>query len=91
MSLRIGDRVSGAVRAPRDAEKYWGLLRVDSVNGVDVDRHPDRDLRAVPHRVDDVEVRGLVGANFIQSALLGQGAPPLVFAAAELGVSMRLP
>ena len=38
-----------------------------------------------------LEVRGLVGANFIQSALLGQGAPPLVFAAAELGVSMRLP
>src|SRR4029077_20501158 len=27
--LRIGDRVSGAVRAPRDAEKYWGMLRVD--------------------------------------------------------------
>jgi transcription termination factor Rho len=33
--LRIGDRVAGAVRAPREAEKYWGLLRVDSVNGVD--------------------------------------------------------
>ena len=28
--LRIGDRVSGAVRAPREAEKYWGMLRVDS-------------------------------------------------------------
>src|SRR5829696_741400 len=35
--LRIGDRVSGAVRAPREQEKYWGLLRVDSVNGVDVE------------------------------------------------------
>jgi transcription termination factor Rho len=35
--LRIGDRVSGAVRAPREQEKYWGLLRVDSVNGVDID------------------------------------------------------
>jgi transcription termination factor Rho len=35
--LRIGDRVSGAVRAPRDAEKYWGMLRVDAVNGVDID------------------------------------------------------
>src|SRR5438874_7028109 len=35
--LRIGDRVSGAVRAPREGEKYWGLLRVDAVNGVDVD------------------------------------------------------
>jgi transcription termination factor Rho len=35
--LRIGDRVSGAVRAPRDQEKYWGLLRVDAVNGVDIE------------------------------------------------------
>src|SRR4029078_2099885 len=35
--LRTVDGVSGAVRAPRDAEKYWGLLRVDSVNGVDVE------------------------------------------------------
>src|ERR687892_1815231 len=35
--LRIGDRISGAVRAPREAEKYWGLLRVDAVNGVDIE------------------------------------------------------
>jgi hypothetical protein len=38
-----------------------------------------------------LEVRGLVGANFIQSALRGQAEAPLVFAAAELGVSVRLP
>jgi hypothetical protein len=38
-----------------------------------------------------LEVRGLVGANFIRSALLGQAEPPLVFASAELGVSVRLP
>ncbi|HET7028322.1 MAG TPA: transcription termination factor Rho [Candidatus Limnocylindrales bacterium] len=35
--LRVGDRVSGAVRAPRESEKYAGLLRVDAVNGVDVE------------------------------------------------------
>ena len=35
--LRVGDRVAGAVRAPREGEKYWGMLRVDSVNGVDID------------------------------------------------------
>jgi transcription termination factor Rho len=32
--LRVGDRISGAVRSPREGEKYWGLIRVDSVNGV---------------------------------------------------------
>jgi transcription termination factor Rho len=35
--LRIGDRVAGSVRAPREGEKYWGMLRVDLVNGVDPD------------------------------------------------------
>src|SRR4029450_2307696 len=33
--LRVGPRITGAVRAPREGEKYWGLIRVDSVNGVD--------------------------------------------------------
>jgi transcription termination factor Rho len=36
--LRIGDRITGAVRAPRDGEKYWGFIRVDAVNGVDVEQ-----------------------------------------------------
>ncbi len=35
--LRVGDRVTGAVRAPHEGEKFWGLIRVDSVNGVDTD------------------------------------------------------
>lgn len=34
-ALRIGDYVMGAVRQPKDSEKYYGLLRVDAVNGVD--------------------------------------------------------
>src|SRR5256712_786195 len=41
--LRIGNRVSGSVRAPREGEKYWGLLRVDWVNGVDSDPARRRD------------------------------------------------
>jgi len=34
-ALRTGDYVMGAVRPPKEAEKYYGLLRVDSVNGLD--------------------------------------------------------
>jgi transcription termination factor Rho len=34
-ALRTGDYVMGAVRAPKDSEKYYGLLRVDAVNGLD--------------------------------------------------------
>jgi transcription termination factor Rho len=33
--LRTGDYVTGQVRAPKDSEKYYGLLRVEAVNGLD--------------------------------------------------------
>lgn len=34
-ALKTGDEVGGQVRPPKDSEKYFGLLRVESVNGVD--------------------------------------------------------
>jgi transcription termination factor Rho len=33
--LRNGDYVTGQVRQPKDSEKYYGLLRVEAVNGMD--------------------------------------------------------
>jgi transcription termination factor Rho len=33
--LRTGDMVIGQVRPPKETEKYYGLLRVEAVNGVD--------------------------------------------------------
>ncbi len=33
--LRPGDMVSGQVRPPKESEKYYGLLRVEAVNGMD--------------------------------------------------------
>jgi transcription termination factor Rho len=34
-SLRTGDLVIGQIRPPKDTEKYFGLLRVESINGMD--------------------------------------------------------
>ena len=34
-ALRTGDLVTGQVRPPKDSEKYYGLLRVEAVNGLD--------------------------------------------------------
>lgn len=31
--LRNGDVIQGVARPPKEGERYWGLLRVDSVNG----------------------------------------------------------
>jgi transcription termination factor Rho len=33
--LRRGDMVEGQVRRPKESEKYYGLIRVDRVNGLD--------------------------------------------------------
>jgi transcription termination factor Rho len=44
--LRSGDYVSGPVRRPKESEKYYGLLRVETVNGVDPEvakRRPEFD------------------------------------------------
>ena len=35
--IRSGDLVTGPVRAPKENERFWGLLRVDSVNGISTD------------------------------------------------------
>jgi transcription termination factor Rho len=44
--LRRGDQITGAVRPPRDSEKYPALLRIDTVAGVDPEtarQRPDFD------------------------------------------------
>lgn len=34
--LRVGDLVGGQARAPKDNERYWGLLKVEKINGKEV-------------------------------------------------------
>jgi transcription termination factor Rho len=41
-SLRTGDMVIGQIRPPKDTEKYFGLLRVESINGLDPEELKDR-------------------------------------------------
>lgn len=37
-ALRTGDTITGQVRAPKDGEKYFALIRVETVNGMTPDR-----------------------------------------------------
>lgn len=41
-SLRTGDMVIGQIRPPKDTEKYFGLLRVESINGLNPEELKDR-------------------------------------------------
>ena len=40
--LKTGDTISGQIRPPKDGEKYFALLRVDSVNGKTTEEIRDR-------------------------------------------------
>jgi len=41
-ALRTGDMVFGQIRPPKDTEKYYGLLRVESINGMDPEEARNR-------------------------------------------------
>lgn len=74
--LRTGDMVIGQVRAPKDSEKYFGLLRVEAVNGVAPDRNRQRAVferltPIFPEERFDLETSGHV----ISTRLLNLVAP----------------
>lgn len=74
--LRTGDRVSGQVRPPKDNEKFFSLLRVEAVNGIDPEtarRRPgfDKLTPIFPLELIDLET----SANVLSTRLLNLVAP----------------
>ncbi len=41
-NLRVGDLISGQARRPKENERFWGLLKVEEVNGGPIDKVADR-------------------------------------------------
>ena len=41
-NLRLGDKVGGQARRPKENERYWGLLKVETVNGKPVEEVAQR-------------------------------------------------
>ncbi|MEL6539389.1 MAG: transcription termination factor Rho, partial [Bacteroidota bacterium] len=41
-SLKTGDTIQGQIRAPKEGEKYYALLKVDNVNGLTTEELRDR-------------------------------------------------
>jgi len=74
--LRTGDMVVGQVRPPKENEKYFGLLRVEAVNGVDPDMAKQRPrferlTPIFPEEMFDLETRN----NILATRLLNLIAP----------------
>src|SRR3989304_7794315 len=41
-NLRVGDKVGGQARSPKASERYWGILKVEMVNGKPVNENMKR-------------------------------------------------
>ena len=84
-ALRTGDHVTGAVRAPKDSEKYYGLLRVETVNGLSPDvarQRPHFDaltpIFPVEHLQLETEPRNLTQRLIDLVAPIGKGQRGLI-------------
>ena len=41
-NLRLGDKIGGQARRPKENERYWGLLKVENVNGEEIEKVGER-------------------------------------------------
>ncbi|HYI24625.1 MAG TPA: transcription termination factor Rho [Thermomicrobiales bacterium] len=74
--LRTGDRVSGQVRPPKDNEKFFSLLRVEAVNGIDPEiarRRPSFDTLTPIFPLEQIHLE--TTPNILSTRLLDLVAP----------------
>ena len=90
--LRTGDRVTGQTRPPKDQEKYWGLLRVDTINGVEPEvakRRPlfDNLVPVFPDEMFDLETdqKNLTQRLINLISPIGMGQRGLILSPAKAG------
>ena len=95
--LRTGDMVSGQVRAPKDTEKYHGLLRVEAINGLDPEvarRRPNFDqlVPIYPNERFVLETKpGILPTRLIDLiSPIGKGQRGLIVAPPKAGKTMLL-
>jgi transcription termination factor Rho len=97
LGLRTGDYVTGQTRPPKDNEKYFSLLRVEAVNGVDPEVAKRRPLfealtPVFPDKMFNLEIEG---ANLSQRLInlvnpLGFGQRALIVSPPKAGKTTLL-
>jgi transcription termination factor Rho len=95
--LRTGDRVSGQVRPPKDNEKFFSLLRVEAVNGIDPEtarRRPSFDTLTpiFPLELINLETTSNVLSTRLLNlvAPIGRGQRGLIVSPPKAGKTMLL-
>ncbi len=95
--LRTGDMVSGQVRPPKDNEKFYGLLRVEAVNGMDPEAakhrpHFDTLTPIFPREMFNLETDpgNITGRLVNLIAPVGRGQRGLIVAPPKAGKTLML-
>jgi transcription termination factor Rho len=95
--MKTGDWVSGQVRPPKENEKYYGLLRVEAINGMDPDHARQRreyaDLTTVypNQRLKTETSTENISARFIDLiAPIGKGQRGLIVSPPKAGKTTLL-
>ncbi|MEZ0395642.1 MAG: transcription termination factor Rho [Anaerolineales bacterium] len=90
--LRSGDLIVGHVRPPRESERHWGLLKVESVNGMDPEEARFRprfeDLTPIfPDKRFDLETKSDVLATRLINLIvpIGRGQRGLIVSPPKAG------
>jgi transcription termination factor Rho len=96
-ALRTGDMVSGQVRAPKDSEKYHGLLRVEAINGLDPEvarrrPHFDQLVPIYPNERFVLETKPTILPTRLLDLIspIGKGQRGLIVAPPKAGKTMLL-
>jgi transcription termination factor Rho len=96
-NLRTGDTVSGQIRPPKDSERYFALLKVESVNFEDPDQTRDKILfdnltPLYPNKMIKLEAvsKSLSGRVMDLLAPIGMGQRGLIVSPPRTGKTMLL-
>jgi transcription termination factor Rho len=97
LGLRKGDTISGLIRPPKDGERFFALLQVKTVNGVEIEKiarrplfdnltplHPNARFTLETVKTD------LTGRTIDLMVPVGQGQRQLIVAAPKTGKTMIL-
>jgi transcription termination factor Rho len=95
--LRTGDMVIGQVRPPKETEKYYGLLRVEAVNGLDPEAAKQRpsfeSLTPIfPYQMFNLETEPHILATRLINLVtpIGRGQRGLIVSPPKAGKTMVL-
>lgn len=97
LDLRNGDLVFGKIRPPRESERHYGLVHVESVNGTPVEKSKHRikfaDLTPIfPDQLIDLETEKNVPSNRLINMIapIGRGQRAMIVSPPKAGKTIIL-